>query len=51
VTAWHADGMDDDERDDFDDVIGDPDELPPADDHALSRRPGVVSAGPYSEDT
>ncbi|MEV8548298.1 hypothetical protein AB0L04_00385 [Streptomyces glaucescens] len=39
------------DQDDFDDVIGDPDGLPPADEHELTRRPGVVSGGPYSEST
>jgi hypothetical protein len=43
--------MDDDDQDDFDDVIGDPDNLPPEDACRLSRRPGVVSGRPYSEET
>jgi hypothetical protein len=43
--------MDDDERDELDDVIGDPDNLPPEDEYRLSRRPGVVSGRPYSEET
>ena len=35
----------------FDDVIGDPADLPPADEYRLSQRPGVVSGRPYSEET